>query len=55
MKYCKSCVYPFATVNLEIADDGICSSCKSFEKAQNLSDDFWKKEKKDFRKSLIKP
>ena len=46
MKYCKSCVYPFATVNTKVADDGICSSCKSFEKAQNLSDDFWKKEKR---------
>ena len=52
MKYCKSCVYPFVTVNLEISDDGICSSCKSFEKAQNLSDDFWKKRKKRFQEII---
>ena len=27
MSYCKSCVYPFATVNLNVSDDGICSAC----------------------------
>ena len=52
MKYCKKCVYPFATVNLDIADDGICSSCKSFERAEKLSSEFWNKRKKRFEQIL---
>ena len=48
MKYCKSCVYPFVTVNLDIADDGICSSCKSFKKFEKLSSEFWDKRKERF-------
>ena len=42
MQYCKKCVYPFITVNLLVDDDGICSSCKTFDKVESLSDDFWK-------------
>lgn len=53
MNYCKSCVYPFATVNLHVNDDGICSSCKTFEKFEELSDDFWLKRKNKFEE-LIK-
>ena len=49
MKYCKKCVYPFATVNLNISDDGIYSSCKSFEKASLISDEFWQLRKEKFR------
>ena len=45
MKYCKSCVYPFVTVNLDITDDEICSSCRSFEKSEKLSSEFWDKRK----------
>ena len=41
MKYCKSCVYPFVTVNLNIAEDSICSSCKSFEKSETFSPKYW--------------
>jgi N-acetyl sugar amidotransferase len=48
MKYCKKCVYPFATVNLDIAGDGICSSCTSFEQAQQMSPEFWDKRKEKF-------
>ena len=48
MKYCKTCVYPFSTVNLYIASDGICSSCKSYEKAQKLLPEFWDKRKEKF-------
>ena len=43
MKYCKECVYPFSAVNLDIPEDGICSSCKTFKKFNALDDSFWKK------------
>ena len=46
MKYCKKCVYPIATVNLEIDEDGICSSCKTFEAFKKIPDDVWKKKRK---------
>ncbi len=49
MQYCKKCVYPFVAVNLDIAEDGICSSCKTFEKSEELSDDFWAKRKGRFK------
>ena len=50
MKFCKKCVYPIATVNLEIDEDGVCSSCKTFEAFLTISDDIWKKEKKNYLK-----
>ena len=50
MEYCKKCVYPFVAVNLNIAEDGICSSCKTFEKAEELSTEFWSKRKDRFKK-----
>jgi len=52
MKYCKSCVYPFVTVNLDIADEGICSSCKSFEKFVKVSSEFWDKRKERFEQII---
>ena len=52
MKYCKKCVYPFVTVNLSIAEDLICSSCKSFEKSEILSDEFWDQRKKKFQQLI---
>jgi N-acetyl sugar amidotransferase len=48
MEYCKKCVYPFVTVNLDIAADGICSSCKTFERFDQLSAEFWDMRKKRF-------
>ena len=48
MEYCKKCVYPFVTVNLEVSDEGICSSCKSFEKFEDLSSEYWEKRKEKF-------
>ena len=45
MKYCKKCVYPEVAVNLSIDDDGICSSCRSFEEFEKLTPSFGKKEK----------
>ena len=45
MKYCKRCVYPVIAVNLDIGDEEICSSCKSFEKAETLTTEFWEERK----------
>jgi N-acetyl sugar amidotransferase len=53
MQYCKKCVYPFATVNLDVDEDGICSSCKSGDRFDELSPDYWEKRKRKFEK-LIK-
>ena len=52
MKYCKKCTYPFSTVNLDIPDDGICSSCRSFEKFEAISPDIWGKKKKRFEQII---
>jgi hypothetical protein len=41
MKYCKKCVYPIVAVNIEIEDDGICSSCKAFWEFNKMSDNDW--------------
>ena len=48
MIYCKKCVYPIISVNLEIGEDGICSSCKTFDQFNSLTDDKWKEKKKKF-------
>jgi N-acetyl sugar amidotransferase len=53
MKYCKKCVYPFATVNLHVDDDGVCSSCKTFEAFEKIPNHFWEKRKEKLKK-LIK-
>ena len=52
MKYCKKCVYPFVGVNLHISDDGICSSCKTFEKLEKISDQLWEIKRKKFEQIL---
>src|SRR3989344_1470327 len=52
MKYCKRCVYPASAVNLSFDDEGICSSCRVFEKFQELSHTFWQEKKKRFEKIL---
>lgn len=49
MKYCKECVYPFSAVNLDIPEDGICSSCKTFKKFKLLDNSFWEKRKNKFK------
>lgn len=52
MIYCKKCVYPKISVNLHIGDDGICSSCKTFEKFESLDDEFWSLRKKKFERII---
>jgi N-acetyl sugar amidotransferase len=54
IKYCKKCVYPISTVNLNIDEEGVCSACRTAEKFEELSDDFWSQRKDKFEK-LIKP
>ena len=52
MQYCKKCVYPFVTVNLHVDDDGVCSSCKSFEVFEDLGAEFWEERKLRFEKLI---
>ncbi len=54
MIYCKKCVYPIATVNLEIGEDGICSSCKTFEAFEKIPEEIWKARKERLIKLLSK-
>lgn len=46
--YCKKCVYPQVSVNLNIEDDGICSACKVAEKFEELGPEFWARRKAKF-------
>ncbi|MDP3920146.1 MAG: N-acetyl sugar amidotransferase [Candidatus Omnitrophota bacterium] len=52
MRYCKRCVYPEVAVNLYFDEDGICSACRTFEKFEALTDDFWIERKKKFERLL---
>lgn len=52
MKYCKRCVYPMATVNLHVDDDGICSSCHTSDRFNSLSDEFWTKRRLKFEQII---
>lgn len=48
MRYCQRCVYPEVAVNLYIDEEGICSSCRAFEKFERLSPEHWAKRKRVF-------
>jgi len=52
MEYCKRCVYPIAAVNLYVDEEGICSSCRTFEKFLALSPEMWKKRKIRFEEIM---
>lgn len=52
MKYCKKCLYPEVAVNLYIDEEGVCSSCRVFEKLQTLDSKFWDDRRKRFEKIL---
>ena len=41
--YCKRCVYPVHAVNLDIDDEGVCTSCNTFEEIVKLDDSNWRK------------
>lgn len=48
MRYCQRCVYPEVAVNLEIDEEGICSSCRVFEEFEKLKPEFWEKRRMRF-------
>lgn len=48
MLYCNRCVYPQLAVNLQLDGEGICSSCRAFEKANAITPGFWEKRRKQF-------
>ena len=50
MIYCKKCVYPKVSVNLRIDEEGICSSCRTFESFEKLNQDFWDNKEKKFKR-----
>ncbi|MBI2023015.1 N-acetyl sugar amidotransferase [Candidatus Giovannonibacteria bacterium] len=52
MRYCSRCVYPEIAVNLNMDEDGICSSCRAFERAKSFGDDEWKRRKEVFEKTI---
>jgi len=41
MRYCSKCVYPQISVNLNLDQDGVCSSCRTFERFEALAPEFW--------------
>lgn len=45
MTYCKRCVYPDIAVNLDLDDDGICSSCRVFEEMEEIPESLWNERK----------
>src|SRR3982750_2338861 len=50
MRYCSRCTYPLIAVNLDVDDEGVCSSCRSFEAFDELTPDFWAERKKTFER-----
>ncbi len=52
MKYCSRCVYPQVSVNLHLNEEGVCSSCLTFEKFEKLDPSFWDARKTKFEKLI---
>ena len=52
MRYCSKCVYPEISVNLDVDEEGVCSSCRTFEKFEQLNDEFWLQRKKRFEEVI---
>ena len=48
IQYCQRCVYPEIAVNLHVDDDGVCSSCRAFEAAEQITEASWAERKKRF-------
>ena len=54
MQYCKNCVYPIAAVNLQVDEEGVCSSCRTFDKFSNYSDEKWEERRQRLANVLEK-
>jgi len=52
MRYCARCVYPEVAVNLDVDETGVCSSCRTFEKFMQSSNEFWAQRKKRFEQII---
>jgi N-acetyl sugar amidotransferase len=52
MSYCKKCTYPFVAVNLQVDDDGVCSSCRTAEEFEKLTPEFWARRRTIFEKHI---
>jgi N-acetyl sugar amidotransferase len=52
VRYCKNCVYPAATVNIEFSEEGICSACEFSREYYSLTDEFWRLRELKFREIL---
>lgn len=52
MTYCARCVYPAISVNLDLDEEGICSSCRTFEKFEELTPDFWAQRQRKLRELI---
>ena len=50
--YCSNCVYPVNAVNLNLDENGVCTSCKTAETFEELSSDFWIERKAKFEKLI---
>ncbi len=52
MRYCSRCVYPQISVNLSLDEEGVCSSCRTFEKFDALTPEFWELRRLKFEQIL---
>jgi len=52
MRYCQRCVYPQVSVNLYLDEEGVCSSCRTFDQFEAIPPEFWDKRRKKFEKIL---
>ena len=50
--YCSNCVYPVNAVNLNLDENGVCTSCKTATTFEELSSDFWIERKAKFEKLI---
>tara|TARA_R110002110_G_scaffold415719_1_gene654201 strand:- start:37961 stop:39169 length:1209 start_codon:yes stop_codon:yes gene_type:complete len=48
MRYCSRCTYPVVSVNLELDDEGVCSSCRVFEEFEAIPQDVWNLRREKF-------
>lgn len=48
MRYCARCTYPMIAVNLDVDEEGVCSSCRAFEAFEQLPPEFWQQRRELF-------